>query len=71
MSDNILQQQKEKAFIEVEDMFMVELQQAKCRDDVHDLLYAELGRVITQHDLYFITPDKVLPEFWDVYGLKD
>ena len=60
----------EIAYIKVEDMFMLELSEAKCREDVHDILYTELNNVIQQDHLDFITADAVLPEFYKVWGLN-
>ena len=70
MSNNVIEDQLEKAYIAVEDKFMLELSEAETREDVHDLLYAELNRVIQQYELDFITADKVLPEFYKVWGLR-
>ena len=70
MSNNVIKDQKEKAYILVEDKFMLELSEANSQEDIHDLLYAELNRVIEQYDLDFITADSVLPEFWKVWGLR-
>lgn len=70
MSNNVIKGQLEKAYITVEDKFMLELSEASCREDVHDILYTELNRVIEQYSLDFITADKVLPEFWKVWGLR-
>lgn len=65
-----VKEQKEKAYIAVEDKFILELSEATCREDVHDMLYTELNRVIEQYNLYSITADYVLPEFYSVWGLK-
>lgn len=70
MSNNVIKDQIEKAYIEVENKFILELSEASCREDVHDILYTELNRVIEQYSLDFITADKVLPEFWKVWGLR-
>ena len=70
MSNNVIKDQFEKAYIAVEDKFMLELSEAETREDVHDLLYAELNRVIQQYELDFITADKVIPEFYKVWGLR-
>ena len=70
MSNNIIKDQMETAYIKVEDMFMLELSEAQCREDVHDILYTELNNVIQQDHLDFITADAVLPEFYKVWGLN-
>lgn len=70
MSNNSIKDQVEKAYILVEDKFMLELSEANTQEEVHDMLYAELNNVIQQYDLDFITADKVLPEFWKVWGLR-
>ena len=58
------------AYEAVEGECIVELTEAESRDDVYDLLYAELDRVIAHYDLS-IEPEDVLIHFWDVYRLKD
>lgn len=70
MSNNAIKEQHEKAYIAVEDKFMLELSEASCREDVHDILYAELNSVIEQYSLDLITADAVLPEFYSVWGLR-
>lgn len=70
MSENVIKDQFEKAYIKVENKFMLELSEATCREDVHDLLYTELNRVIEQYNLSWITADSVIPEFYKVWGLR-
>lgn len=64
-------QQEEFAYIKVEDMFMLELSEANNRDEVHDILYAELNNVIEQYKLDKITADAVIPEYYRVWGLYE
>jgi len=70
MSNNVIKDQIEKAYILVEDKFMLELSEANNQEEIHDLLYAELNRVIEHYSLDFINADKVLPEFYKVWGLR-
>lgn len=63
-------EQKEFAYMKVEDTFMVELSDAERREDVHDILYSELNSVIEQYGLDLITADSVIPEFYKVWGLR-
>lgn len=64
-------EEKEFAYIKVENMFMLELSEADTRDEIHDILYSEINNIIEQYSLHKITADMVIPEIYSVWGISE